>query len=262
MQTINVFYYWNEIDVQLGFDPSVGERNRVMYQRTIKMYHGVDNLVCFNIKNGDQKPVNITGFTVNFNIIDDEGGALLYTTPVTVFDPVNGIVSVTIGELVLSPLTASYYNYSLTAINQTTNLEYVLYSGANYEVTGQIELLSGAYPTFKPSIYVSLPTNSNGQTITSEVTSDTPSRQLSAHHTAQFWFQSFSGNIAVQATLDPLPANGNTSGNTSMSWATVSSASYLNQVTPSYINWDGVYTACRFLIIPVTGNVTQVLYRA
>ena len=276
MQTINSYYYPNAVEVQFNNDPTLKLRNRVMYQRTVKLYKGVDNVIRFTFKNQDQKPVNVTGWDVGFNLISDDEGSILVSKTVTAINANLGIVSVTVSELDLIDLHNRQYNFSLSIKDPATGSEQVVYADDNYGVRGEIELLSGHYPTFKPSINVQLPTNSNTNIITSTITADTPTRQQSAHHTAQFYFDNtanvalgFTGNISVQGTLDSLPPNGNTSANVSVSWATISTLQYIERVDTDYHNFDGVYTACRFIVTPDlpnitanSGTVSQILYRA
>lgn len=262
MQSLLVYYYPNTVEVQLNLDPTTHLRNRVMYKRTVKLYKGIDNVVQFIFKNSEQHPVNITGWNVNFNMISDEEGTIVLSKPVTVVNANIGVVTTTLGELDLIDLNNIQYNYSLSITNQTTGQEQVVYTDDNYSARGEIELLDGHYPKFKPSINITIPTSSNSAIFTSSVAADTPTRQQSSHHTVQFYFDNFTGTIDVQATLDPVPPNGWTSGNTSVSWATVSSLTYSNQTANDYYNWDGVYSACRFVIYPTTGSVTKAYYRA
>ena len=260
MQTIDCFYYPNAVEVQFNIDPTLTLRNRVMYMRTIKLYKGVDNVIRFSFKNGDQKSVNITGWTVTFNMLSDDESTVVVSKGVTTIDANLGVVTATVTDFDLLDCTHPRYNYSLS-ITDPDGSEQVVYADANYGVRGEIQLLDGHYPTFKPSIDVQLPTNGNSSVITSTITSDTPSRQQSAHHTSQFYFSNFTGNIAVQSTLDALPSNGNV-GNVSLSWSTVSTLPYVDQVVTDYYNFDGVYTAIRFQINAESGSVTKILYRA
>ncbi len=266
MQTLNCYYYPNAVVVQLNADPTLKLRNRVMYQRTLRLYKGTDNIVRFTFKNSDQKPVNVTGWVVTFNMLSDEEGTLVLSKPVNTIDAVAGVVTINVTDLDLVDLNNEFYHYSLS-VTDPDGIEQVVYADDNYGVRGEVTVESGHYPMFKPSIQVSLPTNSNTNVITSTVVADTQSRMQSAHHSAQFYFNEFSGNITVQTTLDSLPPNGNTSANTSLSWATVSNLPFVTQSVPSYYNWDGVYTAVRFIVTPddaviPNGTVTKILYRA
>lgn len=266
MQTIDCFYYPNTVEVQFNIDPTLTLRNRVMYQRTVKLYKGVDNVVRFAFKNSDQHPVNITGWNVTFNMLSDDESSIVVSKPATVINANLGVVTASITEFDLIDLNNDRYNYSLS-ITDPWGSEQVVYADDNYDVRGEILLRDGHYPKFKPSINVQLPTNSNSNVITSTVTSDTPTRQQSAHHTAEFYFDNFTGNIAIQATLDSLPPLGNTSANVSLSWATLTNIGYDAQTVPDYENFDGVFTAVRFIVTPanaspLSGNVTSILYRA
>jgi hypothetical protein len=144
--------------------------------------------------------------------------------------------------------------------------EQVVYASENYGVRGIIDILDGPYPEAVPSINVQLPQNSINSIFTSAITSDSNAMQQSAHHSTQFYFNNFTGNITIQATLDPLPPNGNVNA-ANLSWANISTLQYTNQNTTDYYNFDGVFSAVRYHVIPVDGNispspVTKILYRA
>jgi hypothetical protein len=266
MQSIDNYYYKNEIDVQFHFDPTIKLRNRVLYQRPIKLYKGIDNQVHFNIKNADQQPVNITGFDLTFNMLADNEGTILKSTPITVVNANVGSTTVSLNELDLMDCDQEFYYYSILATEQVSGIQHIIYSNNDYGARGEIIVQDGHYPKFRPSIHVQMPTSSANTTITSVVTSDTPTRQQSTHHTAEFIFDNFTGNIDVQVTLDILPTNGNVSTNSSVSWATLSSLTYQDQVVPDYITWEGIYTGCRFVISPeppcLSSNVTDIWYRS
>ena len=264
MQSLNAYFYPNAVDVQLNINPLIIQRYRMPYKRTLKLYKGIDNVVRFSFKNADQKPVNITGWSVKFNMINDDEGSIIVTKDVTVVDANTGIVTATLSELDLMDLNNEFYNYSLS-VTDPNGSEQVIYTDDNYNARGEIQLLAGHYPLFKPSIQVALTTDSMTNMTTSSVTADTPTRQQSSHHTAQFYFDNFTGRIDIQATLDTLPPNGSTGGNTSLSWGTVASIQYIDQVLPDYCNFEGVYTAVRFRIVPfntTSGNISKILYRA
>ena len=151
MQSLKVYYYPNIVEVQLNLDTSITRRKRKMFQRTVKLYKGIDNVVQFVFKNAENKTVNITGWNVHFNILSDEEGAIVLSKPVNVIDAATGVVTATLGELDLIDLNNIQYNYSLSITNQSTGQEQVVYVDDNYSARGEIELLDGHYPKFKPS---------------------------------------------------------------------------------------------------------------
>ena len=265
MERTNAYYYPNLIEVQCNPDPLITARHKIMYQRKIKLYKGVQNLVQFLFKNADQKPVNVTGWTITFNMMSDYEGILALSKPATVVNAIGGLVTVSVSEFDLIDLVNNRYSYALT-VTDPNGIEQVVYSDDNYDVRGEVILTAGPYPELKNSILVDLPTNSNTNVITSSLVADKGSRQQSANHSAQFYFNNFTGNITVQGTLDSLPPTGNVAAST-LSWGTISNLQYTNQALTDYHNFTGVYTAVRFVVAPTNGNVnpspvTKILYRS
>lgn len=262
MQTITCYYYPNSVDVQLNTDPTLTLRNRVMYQRSVKVYKGVDNIIRFRFKNSEQKPVNVAGWDIAMNVLDEELGEVLFTTPATVVgSSVDGVVVVTLKEQDLMDMGKEYYNYSLSVTDPTTGQQQVVYADDNYDVRGELIVKAGHYPTVRNSIEVSIPTNAVSPIITSAVLSGSNSQDQRLSHTAQFYFNNFTGSIGIESTLDELQPNGTTSANVSVSWANIDSVAYANQTTTDYHNWEGISSGIRFVITPVTGTVERVVYR-
>jgi hypothetical protein len=42
-----------------------------MYQRQIKVYKGIDNVIQFRLLNADQKPINVSSYTPKFVAFDE-----------------------------------------------------------------------------------------------------------------------------------------------------------------------------------------------
>lgn len=290
MQRMDTYFYPNSVTVQCNPDPTVTQRWRTMYQRQVKIYKGVDNVIQFLFKNSNQKPVNVTGWTITFRMLSDEEGTTAVTKDnaliggITVVNAVSGFITVSLNKYDLIDLSQPYYNYALTVTDPTTGIEEVVYTDENYESRGEILLRDGPYPAYRPSTEVDLPSNSNTSITSSAIAGDNRSMQQAAHHTAQFYFlpTGFTGNVLVQATNDPIAwvnsdapnlAWGNVlileSGNANIiTVGNVSSVlNYTNQTTVDYCNFDGVYVAVRFVVAPTNGNVnpspvSKILYRS
>lgn len=264
-QTVTSYLYDNKVDVLINNDITNNLRNRVVYSRTLKIYKGIDNTVKLQFKNTDQIPVNMTGYAVQFNIINEETGSTWLSVDGTVLNGNTGIVSATIKDVDIIDLPDEWYNYSVSVIDPQGTPQ-LSYSSDNWTVRGDLQILGGNYPQFIPSLLVQIPTNTSNATITSQSISSDPSLQgRNSLHTAQFYFDpnGFTGNIEVQATLSPIPTqNGpNIANATPIVWAHVTTLDYTSQTSPDFVNWQGAYTAIRFAITRFVGNVTQILYR-
>jgi hypothetical protein len=62
-----------------------------VYSRPIKVYQGIDNPVQVVVKNQDQKPVNLTGYSMQAQIQDPVNQVTINTYSVTFSDITKGI---------------------------------------------------------------------------------------------------------------------------------------------------------------------------
>lgn len=151
MQQINSYIYDNSVLAQYDVDPEIMQRNRVVYTNTLQIYKGIDNILKIKVQNADQKPVNITGFTLTFNMVEDyvfANATTVLSTNVTIVNANAGLGSVTISSLNMVQLTAEQYNYNVKINNGTANI--AAYVDDNYGAAGQIMVSSAAYPVAAP----------------------------------------------------------------------------------------------------------------
>ena len=151
MQQINSYIYDNSVLVQYDVDPEIMQRNRVVYTNTLQIYKGIDNILKIKVQNADQKPVNITGFNLTFNMVEDyvfANATTVLSTNVTIVNANAGLGSVTISSLNMVQLTAEQYNYNVKINNGTANI--AAYVDDNYGAAGQIMISSAAYPVAEP----------------------------------------------------------------------------------------------------------------
>ena len=79
MRKISSYLYSNRIEL-LADLAGFSVENRTVYQRTVKIYKGVDNVLEFDIKNADQKRLDIAISpvitSIQLNVMDNEGNKL------------------------------------------------------------------------------------------------------------------------------------------------------------------------------------------
>lgn len=151
MQQINSYIYDNSVLVQYDVDPEIMQRNKVVYTNTLQIYKGIDNILKIKVQNADQKPVNITGFNLTFNMVEDyvfANATTVLSTNVTIVNANAGLGTVTISSLNMVQLTAEQYNYNVKINNGTANI--AAYVDDNYGAAGQIMVSSAAYPVAEP----------------------------------------------------------------------------------------------------------------
>jgi hypothetical protein len=149
MQKISSYLYPNRIELLADLATFTVEYVNV-YQRTIKIYKGINNVIEFDIKNADQKRIPLASYivsnvsTIKLNVMDASGNALP-NSPYTI-NPVlekPGIAVVTIPSADLANLDSQFLKYSVIIGNT------LLYADSRFGAVGTIELVGDAMPIVK-----------------------------------------------------------------------------------------------------------------
>lgn len=251
MQYIETYLYDQNLNLNLTGSVLTANRDRDMYAHPLKFYRGIDNHFKLRVRNNDQKRVVIHDKTFIFNILDPTTRTTWLTRVATVVDGARGVAELKLTAGDLQDLPSQFYHWSVKVIDGEGN-ERVGYIDDNWGAAGTLELIDGAYPDFVAS---SVAVFNNGNT--SEPLAAAPNaNNNTALHTAVFYFdQAYTGDVIVQATLDHVE---NTLG---ANWFDLTTASYVAETGPAWLTFNGVYSAVRFVRVPTTGTVTQVLYR-
>jgi hypothetical protein len=148
MQKISSYLYPNRIELLLDLAGFTVEFTSV-YQRNVKIYNGIDNTIEFDIKNADQKRIDLTTLSViELNVMDVSGTALPNSPyQVTPILEKKGIAYVTIPQEDLADLTPQFLTYSVSAVKNGRDV--MLYADTRFGAVGTIELIGNAMPTFR-----------------------------------------------------------------------------------------------------------------
>lgn len=159
MQKISSYLYPNRVQLLVDLAGFTTEYTNV-YQKIVKIYNGIDNTIEFDIKNADQKRLELitdSGATppkvavvtgIELNVMDAQGNAL-ENSPYTVTPTaLKGIATVTIPQEDLDGLSSQYLKYSVTALNRQGD-DVLLYADTRFGAVGTIEVVGDAMPTFR-----------------------------------------------------------------------------------------------------------------
>jgi hypothetical protein len=144
MQRITAYLYPNRITVLTNLDDNLTNTEwRIVYQRNIKIYKGIDNTVEIELKNNDQKRVEIGTDNLKMTLMDQTRNKISeYTAQSLETGTVKGLAKITIPALDLEELDPQYLKFIVTKIN-TEFEEALTYTDSQYGAIGTIELLNG-----------------------------------------------------------------------------------------------------------------------
>jgi len=151
-------YLYQQITRVLLVDTSGGyftARYDPVYARTLTVNKGVDNVLLFEFINQDQKPVNITGSTFVFRLIDQAGGQLLLTKDMETLSASTGRVKVVLNSSDTINIQAQPASYSI----QRAAGDYVqaAYTGADSSARADCNIVDSVFPSFVPSADCTVP---------------------------------------------------------------------------------------------------------
>jgi hypothetical protein len=228
-----------------------------VYSRQLNVYRGIDNTLEFKILNADQKPIDLTGKTINF-VAFDENKNLSITRNGTNDSNIKGLVSVVINDSDTINLKDQYLSYNITIRDDTTTASTLTYSSSHFAQEGIIKLSSEAYPGPKISNTVTTFTQDGSVWNSNLITAEPGINGNEALHTVAFYTDEYVGRITIQATLD-----NDLSDPSQINWVDISFSIFNGTETePKISNFNGVFNYLRFVTSQNPADtVTKILVR-
>ena len=205
MQKISTYLYPNRIELLADLAGFPVEYTNV-YQRTVKIYNGIDNTIEFDIKNADQKRIDLTDLTtIELNVMDASGTSLPNSPYAVTPTLIKGIATVTIPQEDLVELSDQYLKYSVSAVKDSKDV--MLYADSRFGAVGKMELVGSAMPTFRdPKVYTTRTGEIDGDGNVIEHFSPVPSTFYEAVTTTQLRFDiditGFIGTVWLEGTTN------------------------------------------------------------
>ena len=157
-------YIYQQILRVLMMDTGAGEtftyRYDPVYAKRLTINKGVDNVILFEFVNQDQKPVNITGSTLTFRLIDQSGVELLDAIEMVVLNAQYGRAKVTIPYTALNAVQAQPASYSIS--RASGNLVEAVFTDAQAGARADVDIVDSVYPEFIQSAFLTIPTTQLG----------------------------------------------------------------------------------------------------
>jgi hypothetical protein len=142
MQKISSYLYPNRVQLLVDLAGFTTEYTNV-YQKNVRIYKGIDNTLEFDIKNADQKRLELITDPIITDIrltVLDTAGNELPGSPYTAepSDTIKGIAVVTIPASDIAGLDNQYLQYNVRATKDSNDV--LLYGDTRFGAMGRIEL--------------------------------------------------------------------------------------------------------------------------
>ncbi len=142
---ILAYLYPNTAEVQI-WDPSIfSPRNRVVYSRPIKIYQGIDNPVQVVVLNQDQKPVDLTGYSLQAEIQDPLTETTAHSYTITFTNQSKGQGTFTVPTADVTALEQRFYWLTLKTVANVGNVARPVYVDDNWTAPLDLEVLPAYY---------------------------------------------------------------------------------------------------------------------
>ena len=208
MQKISSYLYSNRISVVADL-ASYPVEYRPVYQRRIKLYKGVKNVVEFDVRNADQKRISITNYNLKCVILDHYNTEVL-TADVEPVINTTGLATMTIHAEQIDYIKPQFLKFSLYILNDD-GTKTLLYGDSQFGATGVIDLLNGVVPEAVPAQiidkFIYLIDDSVNPDVTTYYSSSVevnPRNDINDTHQIKLEFRltNFDAEVTVQITTD------------------------------------------------------------
>jgi hypothetical protein len=126
-----------------------------VYAKRLTINKGVDNVILFEFINQDQKPVNITGSSLTFRLVNQAGDELLNQTDMVILNAATGRAKVTLSAEDLERIEAQPAGYSIS--RASGNLYEPVFTDAQAGARAPVDIVDSVYPEFVPSTELTIP---------------------------------------------------------------------------------------------------------
>lgn len=268
MQTNSFYLYSNLINVYLNLSPEwQTERYRNVYNRTLKIYRGVDNRIDIQVRNSDQKAIDITGYTPVISIVNREE-SLILKKDATVVSLTTGRVYVDLLETELWNIEPGFYKYSVHLESRTADGDnYVVnerkpaFTDSQYGVFATLEVYGSIkgeplpvkeYRNFLRTSPASVGETGDDFYTSTLIEAGYETTRSQGLHTFAIYLNNYTGNLKLEASLDDSadPTN----------WSELNSFDFSDQ-NLLYHNVEGKWKWFRFVHTPSAGTVDKIIYR-
>lgn len=155
-------YIYQQLTRVLLMDTGAGEtfiyRYDPVYAKKLTINKGVDNVLLFEFVNQEEKPVNITGSSFFFRVINTESNELMLQKPMTILNASTGRAKVQFSGSELLQVLAQPASYSIQRTQPGGGYSDAVFVDAQAGARAPIDIVDSVLPQYVPSAPLTIPT--------------------------------------------------------------------------------------------------------
>ena len=155
-------YLYQQLTRVLSMDTGAGEtfiyRYDPVYAKRLTINKGVDNVLLFEFINQEQKPVNVTGSSFLFRVIDTESNKIVLQKPMTILNGSTGRVKVEFDGSELLEVLAQPASYSIQRTQPGGGYSDAVFVDTQAGARAPIDIVDSVLPQYVPSAPLTIPT--------------------------------------------------------------------------------------------------------
>ena len=129
-----------------------------VYAKKLTINKGVDNVLLFEFINQQEKPVNISGSSFLFRVIDTESNKLVLQKPMTILNAATGRAKVEFDGNELLQVLAQPASYSIQRTQPGGGYSDAVFVNAQAGARAPVDIVDSVLPQFVPSAPLTIPT--------------------------------------------------------------------------------------------------------
>jgi hypothetical protein len=155
-------YLYQQLARVLLMDTGGGEtfiyRYDPVYAKRLTINKGVDNAILFEFINQEEKPVNITGSSFLFRVLNTDSNTILLEKPMTILNAATGRVKVQFDGSELLEVLAQPASYSIQRTQPGGGYSDAVFVNAQAGARAPIDIVDSILPQHIPSTPLTIPT--------------------------------------------------------------------------------------------------------
>jgi hypothetical protein len=194
-------YLYQQLTRVLLMDTGGGEtfiyRYDPVYAKRLTINKGVDNVLLFEFVNQEQKPVNITGSTFLFRVINTESNELLLQKPMAVLNGASGRAKVEFDGSELLQVLAQPANYSIQRTQPGGGYSDAVFVDAQAGARAPVDIVDSVLPQYVPSTPLTIPNTE----LSSQFSYDGSDYQ--SYSSSPYWQGNPNGSVSWNSYINP-----------------------------------------------------------